>query len=190
MKSLFVIVGLCIGVFFAPLTHLHLRSDIHPPATAPKVDAVLIFGAIVRGGTISPLHKQRLDAGIAMLKAGKTHTLVVSNSQRAATFMYDYLLDQGVPETVIEIDGTATHTPLTCAAELQRDQARTVGFISQTFHLPRLAYQCWQLGLQGQLITANQPSNADLWTKIRVRTTRHTREAALVWGAILGLYPE
>ncbi len=175
-------------VFYLPLAWQFLRSDIRTSETATPVDAVLVFGALVRNETISPLHAQRLDTAMRLHKAGKAETIVVSNAMLAAQTMRDYLLDQGIDPAVIELDGRAEHTPDTCRNELGRD--RTVAFVSQTFHLPRLAYQCRQHGMDGQLITASAPSDADLLTKLRVRTTRYTREAGLLWGAILRIYPE
>ena len=178
-------------LFFAPLVALHLLADIRTADTAKPAEATLIFGAIVRDGTISPLHQERLDTAIALWHAGKTQRLVVSNAPSAARSMQRYLVNNGVPAAIIEIDGGAERTPQTCGRERSITPPRPVIMVSQTFHLPRIYFQCWQLGMGGQLVTATPATRppAPLITKIRVRSKRHIREAALTWGAILGLYP-
>ncbi|MEM6307530.1 MAG: YdcF family protein [Pseudomonadota bacterium] len=179
-------------LYFAPLIWLHLRADIRTADTADPVEAVIVFGALVRNASISPLHKQRLDTGIRLWRNGQADKIVVSNSLHAARVMRQYLLDQNVPFDVIELDGNAPRTPDTCRSERAHvGGPRSVAFVSQTFHLPRWAYQCRLLGVAGQLVTATpiERAIAPLLTKIRVRSWRHTREAGLLWGAILSLYP-
>ncbi|MGV6838558.1 MAG: ElyC/SanA/YdcF family protein [Planktomarina sp.] len=181
-----------LGILFAPLLYLHGTADIRTPQTAAPVEAALVFGALVRKGGISPLHQQRLDAAFDLWQSGKAQRIVVSNAPTAAGHMRDYLLTKGMPEAVIEVDGDALHTPQTCTSEKAKGKSRSLAFISQTFHLPRLAFQCAQHNVTGVLITATPtaPSSAPLWTKIRVRSMRHLREAGLLWGAILSLYPD
>jgi vancomycin permeability regulator SanA len=163
---------------------------LHTPQTAPKADAALIFGAIVRDGTISPLHKERLDAGVALLKLEKVDTLVVSNAAAAAIVMRDYLISQGIPDTNIEMDTQAIRTPDTCAEE-HRKPKRTVAVISQKFHLPRIALHCKRYDLDTLFVVADSPNRpkAALLTLIRVRSRRFVREAIFTWGTLLGAYP-
>ena len=191
LKKFGVIFFLSISIFLTPLLWLRTTTEIRTHEQAERADAALIFGAIVRGKIISPLHKERLDTAVKLYTSGTVNTLVVSNSPAAARHMKTYLLEQGVSSGHIELDDAAERTPQTCEVELRRHTARSVILISQTFHLMRIGYQCRKLGLNGQLVTAtpNTSSTASLWTKVRIRSHRYFREAALIWAAIFGLYP-
>ncbi|MEM7211903.1 MAG: YdcF family protein [Pseudomonadota bacterium] len=183
------------AVFLAPLAVVSGNTEILRVEQSAPADAALIFGALVRGGQISPLHAERLDTAVSLFNAGKVEKLVVSNAARAAAIMAEYLRDRGIPDNAIEIDPNALKTPHTCANEIEYQERRTVILISQRFHLPRIAYQCRKLGLTGQYVEANQPhdeiSSARSPLKVmRIRTTRYLREAVLVWASLIGAYPE
>ena len=198
MKMIFGLVLrllLLAAVFVTPLTVLTAHTAIIPVDRSGRADAALIFGALVRGGQISPLHAERLDAGVALFNAGKVQKLVVSNAPKAAAIMAEYLRDRGVPDNAIEIDPNALKTPHTCANEVDRRGDRSVILISQRFHLPRIAYQCRKLGLAGQYVEADQPheevSSARAPVAVmHIRARRYLREAALVWVSLVGAYPE
>ena len=187
--------GLLAAVLLAPLAILTAHTSILRADESGRADAALIFGALVRGGQISPLHAERLDTGVELFNAGKVETLVVSNAPKAAAIMAEYLRDQGIPSASIELDTNALKTPHTCANEIEGDQDRSVILISQRFHLPRIAYQCRKLGLTGQYVEADQPheevsSARSPIAVLKVRARRYLREAALVWVSLVGAYPE
>jgi vancomycin permeability regulator SanA len=162
------------------------------PNTATQADVALIFGAVVRKQVISPLHQERLDAGITLLNTGTVQRLVVSNTPLAASAMQSYLLSKGVLATAIEMDTQAERTPDTCAFEARRAKPRRVILVSQRFHLPRLALQCREFALNPQYVMADSLTRApsSIATKLRVRGMRFVRETTLIWGALLGLYPQ
>lgn len=180
-----------IVVVYAPYVWFWATVPVIAPQAAKPADAALIFGALVRSGEVSALHAERLDTGAMLWGDGVVDTLVASNAVRAAGIMKDYLVTQGVPAEAVEIDGQAQATPDTCVAEAARPTARSVILISQAYHLPRIALQCRRLGVTGQYVKSiREPSvdPASLWTKIRVRAVRYTREAVLVWAELLGQY--
>lgn len=192
-------VAVVAAVFLAPLGYLMSETDVVRVAESARAEAALIFGALVRGGQISPLHAERLDTGVALYNAGKVETLVVSNAPKAAAIMAEYLRDQGVPDAAIEIDQNALKTPHTCANEVDRhggqQRGRSVILISQRFHLPRIAYQCRKLGVTGQYVEANQPHDEVSSARspvavLKIRARRYVREAVLVWASLIGAYPE
>lgn len=180
------------ALFFVPTAIMRLTHPMVLPSNADQADAALIFGAVVRQSTISPLHRERLDAGITLLSEGKVKHLVVSNRAKAAQVMRDYLLGQGVDAARIEMDIAAERTPDTCEYEIAKAEPRSLIFVSQKFHLPRIALQCRLVGLKGQLVIADDQDRPSpgLATLIRVRGKRLFREAFLTWGALLGTYPE
>ena len=191
MKRLARMIVILALIIYGPLIYQRVTTPILPADQAKPADAVLVFGALVRNGQISALHAERLDTSKALLDQGKVQTIVVSNAARAAEFMRDYLVANGVPAASIEVDPNAPATPDTCVAELARPSPRDVILLSQSFHLPRIALQCANLGLTGQYVAATSAPQtgqtgtiATLWIRVR----RHSREALLIWAELLGLY--
>ncbi len=160
----------------------------------PNSEAVLIFGTVVRNGQISPLLKERLEAGKKIMEVGKTEKLVVSNMENATNIMANYLYETGIPKNKIELDPQAEQTPDTCKYEKQQHpEGRKVIFVSQRFHLPRLMFQCKKAGVEGvgfpaESINIIDSSQYSLFTKFSVRSKRYFREAGLTWLALLNIY--
>jgi vancomycin permeability regulator SanA len=181
---------LLVALLFAPLVYFVITTPIVDIENARPSDAALIFGALVSDGKISPLHEERLNAGQELLDEQIAGIVVVSNSARAAKIMQQYLVNQGVAPHQIIIDGKADKTPDTCRNEMSSNPQRSVIMISQRFHLPRVALQCRNIGITGQYLAADRfpRRSSGLWTKIRVRTYRYSREAVLIWAELLGLY--
>ena len=178
-------------VVYGPLIYLHLTTPVLTPNQAEPADAALVFGAVVRQGRISALHAERLDTAADLLDAGKTDKIVVSNAQRAAEVMAEYLVASGIPRSRIQIDGEAIATPDTCLREFQRPAKRPVILISQRYHLPRIALQCGGFKLDVQYVAADRDRSSEESGVLRVsaiRAWRHTREALLIWSELLGLY--
>lgn len=197
-KKAVIIIAVLIVQYWLPFIIITLsgRSNIVSSIEQlPNSDAVIIFGTLVNeSGDISPLLKERLDAGKAILEAGKAKTMVVSNTEAAASVMADYLFVSGIDNKLVEIDIQAEKTPDTCAYEKESYPGnRKLIFVSQGFHLPRLLYQCKQLGVQGIAFPAEELATIDrsgysILTKLQVRTGRYIREAGLTWLAFLNIY--
>ncbi len=185
-----IVVALLAALLFAPLAYLMVTTPIVDIENARPADAALIFGALVSDGKISPLHEERLKAGQMLLDGQIVGIVIVSNSVHAAKIMERYLVNQGVARHQIQVDGAADKTPDTCRNELSSNPPRSVIMISQRFHLPRVALQCRNIGITGQYFAADRlpRRSAGIWTKIRVRTYRYSREAVLICAEISGLY--
>ena len=185
-------------LFWLPFVILNLIGSSNTVSLIDDLfssDAVIIFGTLVdESGTISPLMKQRLNAGVAILKANKAKNIVVSNTEFAANIMADYLIASGIDKNLIEIDTQAETTPDTCLYEKKsHPENRQLIFVSQSFHLPRLLYQCRQLSVTGvafpaELLSTTDDPNYSLLTKLQVRSIRYTREAGLSWLVFLKIY--
>ncbi len=197
-KKAIIIIAVLVVIYWLPFMIISLsgRSDIvSATSKLPNSDAVIIFGTLVNeSGDISPLLQERLDAGKAILEAGKARSIVVSNTETATNVMANYLLASGIDEDLIEIDIQADKTPDTCSYEKEiYPENRKLIFVSQGFHLPRLLYQCNQLSVQGTAFPAEAVLTIDrskhsFLTKFRVRTTRYIREAGLTWLVFLNIY--
>jgi len=160
----------------------------------PDSDVAIVFGTLVNdSGVVTPLLKERLEAGKLMLQAGKCERIVVSNTRNAADVMAKYLYAAGVSPALVEVDTQAYKTPDTCLYEKRtHSEDRKIIFISQGFHLPRLLFQCKNACLEGVAFPAEAVNAVDrsdsFVTKLIVRTERYTREAGLVWLVCLNIY--
>ena len=195
-KKLVLLFLFLIFLYWAPFIFISMRyssriiSDLH---VLPSVDAALVFGAnLSRDGGLTPLLRERVEAGRRLWVAGKASRLVISNTAHAAGVMRAYLIDAGLPGEIIEMDLLANRTPDTCHAERKANK-RTVVFLSQGFHLPRLLLQCHYAGVQGIAFPVERLGIIDrtktpLLKRYFIRGKRYSREAALTWLAVLGIY--
>ncbi|MEM7058719.1 MAG: YdcF family protein [Pseudomonadota bacterium] len=191
MRRFFRAVIVIAVVVYGPLLYLRATTEITTADETESAQAVLVFGALVRQGQISALHAERLDTAADLLRRGMVQKIVVSNAARAAEVMRDYLVENGVEPSAIELDPNAPATPDTCVTELGRATPRPVMLLSQSFHLPRISYQCANLGLTGQYVaaaSAGGPSEIGTLRTLWIRAWRHTREALLIWAEMLGVY--
>lgn len=161
----------------------------------PVSDAVIVFGAhINEQNEVTPVLKERLEAGERILVEQKAKRIVVSNTAEAANVMASYLELQELSADVIEIDPHAVKTTDTCVFEKQQHpEGRSVVFVSQRFHLYRILYQCKKYGVTGVGLPAESVPSIDRsqyswFTKATTRSERYIREAGLSWLSVLGLY--
>ncbi len=157
--------------------------------TIQNADAVIVFGTLVRDGQVSALMKQRLETARAIYTKKKAKTIVVSNTESASLVMRDYLIEKGVPQADIELDIGAVRTVDSCIREMKtHGRQRQLIFVSQDYHLPRIAFQCWRKDLRGQVFAAEyfnlEPTPISFLKIVFIRTQRHVREAALLWFSI------
>ena len=184
---------LAIVLFWAPWLYLAQTTEIEDFETVEQAETAIVFGALVRNGAISPLHEERLLSAKRLHDEGLVDGIVLSNSARATGLMVDYMKSAGVQETALELDIKAIQTADTCDREQMVGAEREVILISQSFHLPRLAYQCKKRNVVGQYLAAEMVHeaprvNVPFMTKLRVRGKRYVREAALTWAVVLGIY--
>lgn len=202
LKKILLIVTIAIAIYLLPLQIITLTTEyevIRNINQLPESDAILIFGTVVRNDEISPLLKERLEAGEEIYHHNKkqfqtTSNIVVSNTENATNTMAEYLYKKNISSRFIELDTQAEKTPDTCRYEKQQHpNNRKVIFVSQSFHLPRLIYQCKKLNVDGiafpaENVRTNNQSEYSLFTKTIVRTQRYFREAGLTWLAVLNIY--
>jgi len=201
---LLIVLMLFLGIFISPW--LFLSKNINSVEWDEKAHGTvgLIFGTRVIGDEVSPLLKERLEMGLRFYKGGKLETLVVSNTEDAAFVMKTYLVNRGVPEEDIVLDTQAVMTRDSCKSEIVQKHKNSVLFFSQSFHLPRISYECKKLGVLGglhSLIPAeriryynNFQSKPEVRFEqqtlskrkiIQIRTKRHFREMSILWADII-----
>lgn len=182
-------IALAAVVYFAPQVWIGSTLTTYSAETAPVSERAIVFGAVVRGGRISELHRERLLTGEALLTGSKAQTLVVSNTPDAATAMRTYLIERGVAADQIEIDATAETTGDSCRREASLNPGGSVLLVSQRFHLPRVQLMCRMAGLTGYAVAAARLDEPELSLDVlMVRAQRFVREAGLTWLVLLRLY--
>lgn len=193
-----IITASCIFTFWLPFLVIKQAASDSIAGSIdelPESDAVIVFGTLVNdSNTVSPLLRERLEAGIRIIEKGRAKKIVVSNMRTASEVMARYLYSRNINPEIVEIDNEADDTPDTCRFERKKHgSARKVILLSQGFHLPRLIYQCGKTGITGTAYPAEKnrittTERDSLMTRIYVRSIRYIREAGLTWLAVLGIY--
>ena len=111
-----------------------------------KSDVAVVLGNKVEpNGQPSPRLKARLDAALELFQQGKTNNIIVSGGHGKEGFyeadkMKEYLVEQGVPDSLIIVDNkgdntlkTAINTQAICKAK----GYKSVTVVSQWFHITR-----------------------------------------------------
>ncbi len=119
-------------------------------------DAIVVLGAAQYNGRPSPVLKARLDHAAVLYRRGLAPLVVVTGGQAAgdseseAAVSRRYLLELGIPDSVIlaEETGSSTEPSLrAAAAAIKRRGGKDVILVSDGFHLLRLTIIARRLGL-------------------------------------------
>lgn len=160
-----------------------------------KHDAAIIFGGLHETNEeLTETNRERLLAGVTLIKEDKASRLTISNTPEAAEAMKTFLLEHGIIENQLELDTTAIVTEDSCVAERNNHpEGRSVIFVSHGYHLPRLIFSCKRQGVSGIGIAAEKVapikrSEVSPLTTVSIRLVRYHREAALTVLNILGIY--
>jgi vancomycin permeability regulator SanA len=131
-------------------------------ASAPHAPVALVFGAGLESGSEpSPVLAERLDAAIALFRAGTVEKLLVSgdSSDRhhdEARAMQRYAVEHGVPPSAVLEDpaGSSTYDSL-YRAKLSYGVERAI-LVSQEYHLPRALFVARRLGIEAWGVAADE----------------------------------
>jgi SanA protein len=153
------------SAFFVELRY---RQRIVGSEGAPEAPVALVFGAgLERGGTPSPILRQRLDAAVALYRIGKVKKLLVSgdNTDRyhdETASMRHYLLALGLPQSDVLGDHAGVSTYDSCFRAREVFQVRRAILVTQDFHLPRALFIANSLGIESWGVAADAPAD---WTR-------------------------
>lgn len=152
-------------VFVLALSHGVQQSYAHrivPLREAPRAPVALVFGAgLAPGGVPSAVLAQRLDAAIALWRAGKAEALLVSgdNSDRfhdETQAMRRYVLERGVPAAAVLGDASGLSTYDSCVRAHTVFGARQALLVTQRFHLTRALFIANSVGLDAWGVAADE----------------------------------
>ena len=106
-----------------------IQSEQKIPAT---IDTAVVLGTVIED-KVPPLQEERLDLAAQLFFRDQIDRLIISNTEEASQKMVDYLIDQHVPEEVIEVDDAALMTSDTC--NYLANIGGSYVLITQEFHL-------------------------------------------------------
>ncbi len=141
---------------------LSAQDEIHPAAKVEAAPVALVFGAGLSGADRpSPVLRERLDAAMALYRAGKVGKLLMSGDNRErfhdeTKAMRRYAIDRGLPsvDVVGDYAGFSTYESLYRAREIFG--AERLILVTQRYHLPRALYLARALGLSAVGVAADE----------------------------------
>jgi SanA protein len=119
----------------------------------PQRPVALVLGAAVHpDGRLSAVLQDRVDAGIALYRAGKVERLLFSGDNRFDHYnepqrMLEYALAQGLPAEVMVLDYAGRRTYDSCYRARAIFGVEQVVIVTQAFHQNRALFLCERLGL-------------------------------------------
>lgn len=121
------------------LENLHIEENAED---LPSSEAILVPGAGIYGGKVSPILAERLNAAAEVLRAGASERILVSGDYSSkyydeATAMKKYLVQLGISADNIVLDhaGFSTYDSVVRAKAIFGFSSLII--VSQNFHLPR-----------------------------------------------------
>jgi SanA protein len=177
-------------------TQIKYKDKIHHQIEAiPAREFALVFGAwVAEDGSLSDVTRERVEAGILLYKSGKAERLFLSGdnfSNRQAEAMANYAIEKGVNPGDIIVDKLGIDTNDTCK-HFAKIGSNAI-LVTQNFHLPRTMLMCAAsnidvLGLAADKLGILNSRGDNLFQIHSIRAWRVTREAALTWLFVLGIY--
>ncbi len=161
----------------------------------PAREFAIVFGAWVNEDhSLSDVTRERVEAGIQLYKSGKVKKLFLSGDNRSnqqVEEMANYAVMNGVNPNDIIIDKLGIDTNDTCK-HFAKIGGKAI-LVTQGYHLPRTMLMCEAskinvLGLAADKLDILSSRGANVFQVYAVRTWRSTREAALTWLFLLGIY--
>jgi vancomycin permeability regulator SanA len=123
------------------------------PARVPSRPIAIIFGAGLNpDGTPSGMLADRIDGGIALLRAHRVHGLLFTGDNGTVTYnelaaMRKYALAHGVPPSALTEDYAGFDTYDSCYRARTIFGVRAAVLVTQGFHLGRALFLCRAMGI-------------------------------------------
>lgn len=144
-----------------------------------QFDAAIVLGAKVYAtGQLSARLQDRVDQGIAVLKAGKAVPILLSGDGRSPYYdevgaMQRYCLDKGVDKDVIWTDKMGLNTYKSMSNARDKYGLGRLVVVTQGDHLYRAVYLARSLGIDAYGVSANpRPYKDQQWQNIRETLAR------------------
>ena len=153
--SAIVLVNL--AVYFLSVKYIYKEGG-----SAHEAQVALIPGAaILQGGGLSPIFRDRVDAAIKLYESEKVSKILVSGDNSTVSHnevnpVRDYLIQNGIPGADIYLDhaGFDTYSTMYRARDIFRVSSIIIS--TQAFHLPRAVFIARSLGLKAYGVSADR----------------------------------
>ncbi len=138
------------------------EERIVPLSQAPSAPVALVFGAgLAPGGVPSAVLAQRLEAAMALWKAGRVERVLVSgdNSDRfhdETRAMRHYLVERGLPQEAVLGDDGGVSTYDSVLRAYTHFEVRKALLVTQRFHLPRALFIANSVGMDAWGVAADE----------------------------------
>ena len=135
---------------------------IIPRSEAPQAPVALVYGAgLAPGGVPSQVLAQRLDAAIALYRAGTVDSLLLSGDNSdpfhdETRAMVRYVLERGVPASAVEEDDAGLSTYDSSVRAHTVFGVREAVLVTQRFHLTRALYIANSVGIDAWGVAADE----------------------------------
>ncbi len=134
---------------------------IVPRAEAPDVPVAVVFGAGLAGKEPSPLLAERVDAAVALYRAGKVRRILMSGDNSdpfhdETGAMRRRAASQGVPPAALVEDPAGYSTYDSCIRARDVFGVRRAILVTQRFHLPRALYLANAVGIDAWGVAADE----------------------------------
>lgn len=177
LKITLILITAC-GIAAAGLVY-GIKKEVNPfcytsVQKVPQTYTAIIFGAGIRNNQPSAYLQDRLDAGIALYKAGKVKRLLLSGDNGQVnydelTVMKEYCSRHGIPTADIFVDyaGFDTYSTVYRAKDLFKVEEAIM--VSQNYHLDRAVYLGRAMGIKSYGYTADREGGYYYMQKNKVR---------------------
>ena len=154
LVALVIVPGLALGTIEVRLWAA-ARGAIYRETTAtPQRRVAIVFGAqVLPGGRPSNALAYRLDAAIALYRAGRVERLLLTGDHGTPDYdepgaMRAYAAARGVPDGAIVVDHAGFRTYDSCYRARAIFGVEEAVLVTQEYHLPRALYTCDGLGVR------------------------------------------
>ncbi|MFF5441078.1 vancomycin high temperature exclusion protein [Streptomyces achromogenes] len=137
-----------------PATWLRLSTAdrLRTTADVPRTEVAVVFGAGLWDGEPSPYLAHRLDAAVALYRAGRIEVVLVTGDNSREDYdepdaMRAYLTEHGVPDRRIVSDYAGFDTWDSCVRARRVFGVDRAVLISQDFHIRRAVALCEAAGV-------------------------------------------
>lgn len=148
-------------------------STFNAPRSTLHASAAIVLGASInRDGTPSDALRDRLEEGIALYGAKTVDHVFVTGDDGEyhadeIDVMKPFLLQHGIPEEKLAIDGKGFRTYESCKHAAEAG-IKTAIVVTQRFHMGRALYLCNRMGIDATGVTSDLSSyekNALFWAR-------------------------
>jgi vancomycin permeability regulator SanA len=187
------VLATCVVLLLAPLVIVHLDTmgDLSdsPAAVRRHHQVALVLGAgLTRDGQVTWFLRDRLDAAIALYRAGKVDGLLLSGDNRVRGHdepgaMRAYARSQGVPAGAITLDDAGLDTYASCYRARHIFGVRTAEVVTQRYHLPRAVFLCRAVGISADGLGVRDWGRVPTGKMIHYQAREVLADVKAVWDA-------